>query len=92
MALVGEPAGGKYQAWQIAAMATLVDGLERQRRSQSAGGARSEAMQRLDHVFEAARRIAFDGEQPAETRVAALRLVGRRSGEREQYLEREFAL
>jgi putative membrane-bound dehydrogenase-like protein len=92
MALVGEAAGGNYQAWQIAAMATLVDGLERQRRSQSADGAQSEAMKRLEHVFEAARRIAFDGEQPAETRVAALRLVGRRSGEREQNSERMFAL
>ncbi len=92
MALVGEPADGKYQAWQIGAMATLVDGLERQRRSQSADGAKSEAMAKLAHVFEAARRIAFDSEQPAETRVAALRMVRRSAGEREEYLERMFAL
>jgi hypothetical protein len=64
LAAVGTPEKGKYAAWQFAALASLLDGLDQ--RGSSPAGLRDgnaelkEAVGRLDGLFAAARAAAAD--------------------------------
>jgi putative membrane-bound dehydrogenase-like protein len=81
LAAVGTADGGKYAAWQFAALASLLDDLEQRNSSlaalQQGGPELKEAVRRLDGLFAAARELAGDAKAPVSERAGAVRLLGR---------------
>jgi putative membrane-bound dehydrogenase-like protein len=78
---VAKPARGQFEPWQFAALASLLEGLDRRRSSidklAARGAATKDAVERLDGLFAAARTAASDSTLAPEARAAALRLLGR---------------
>ncbi|HEY1378654.1 MAG TPA: PVC-type heme-binding CxxCH protein [Gemmataceae bacterium] len=78
LAEVTRPADGRYAAWQFAALAGLLDGLDRR------GGS---ALPPAAELFAAARTIAADSAAPPPDRAAAVRLLGRGPDHRAEDLQ-----
>jgi putative membrane-bound dehydrogenase-like protein len=79
---VAQAEGNRYAAWQFAALAGFLDQMD-QKRSGVMNLAKDDetiyrkALPRLKPVFDAARKVAVDGEREEAERRAAIRLVGR---------------
>lgn len=84
--------GGTYQTWQLAALAALLDTLERRESSlealaQGKGPDRvARAVKQTAGLFAAARRLAAQEDAPLDQRATALRLVGRQASRRDDDL------
>ena len=78
---VAKPASDRIAPWQFAALGSLLDGLDRRRSSLDQLAKRDDATKRavdqLAGVFTAARSTATDASPAIETRLAAVRLLGR---------------
>jgi putative membrane-bound dehydrogenase-like protein len=78
---VGTPTKGRYEPWQFAALASLLDNLDRRKSSLVQLAKRSEetraAVERLAGLFAAARATAMDPNLPPDARLNAVRLLGR---------------
>jgi putative membrane-bound dehydrogenase-like protein len=77
---VGAPVGGKYAAWQYAALGSLLDALANRLSSLSSlakDEKTSAAVKDLSGLFAAARAVAADPKAPAAERAQATRLLGR---------------
>jgi putative membrane-bound dehydrogenase-like protein len=81
LAAVGTPEKGKYAAWQFAALASLLDGLDLRgsslARLRDGNAELKEAVGRLDGLFAAARAAAADPKVLPPERAQAVRLLGR---------------
>jgi putative heme-binding domain-containing protein len=80
---VGTPMESKYADWQFAALGSLLDSLESRNSSLTQlakeGDDVKTAVEKLAGLFTAARAAVKETKEPIETRVQALRLVGRGS-------------
>jgi putative membrane-bound dehydrogenase-like protein len=77
---------GPYPAWELSAVAALLDGLDQQKTALSALGERlgsrgPAAIEQLARMAAYARQAAVDSRAPLETRLAAVQVLGR-SGSR----------
>jgi putative membrane-bound dehydrogenase-like protein len=83
VASVAAPKGenGAYAPWQFAAVAGLLDALER--RDANDPELRT-ALSRLDPLYDAARTMIGQADAGEETRLAAVRLLGRTTSDRER--------
>ncbi len=81
LAAVGAAEKGKYAAWQFAALASLLDGLDQRgsslARLREGNAEMKAAVGRLDGLFAAARTVAADPKAPSADRAQAVRLLGR---------------
>ena len=88
---IDRPENGHYLPWQFAAMAGLLDALDRQKTSlaQFLDSARSELHEApVDGLFAAARTMAIDPQMPEPQRLDAIRLLGRGPDGQEADLDR----
>jgi putative membrane-bound dehydrogenase-like protein len=80
--------GQRYAAWQFAAVAGLLDGLDRRNASLtkllSGGGDAQPVAARLGDLFAAARRVTADSNTPSADRAAAVRLLSRGPDQRDE--------
>jgi putative membrane-bound dehydrogenase-like protein len=78
---VAQRAGGQFEPWQFAALASLLDNLDRRRSSLAQLAKRDDQMkeevEQLTGLFAAARFLALDPAQSTEARLPAIRLLGR---------------
>jgi len=73
---------GNYAAWELSAVAAMLDGLDRQKTTVSAlierlGDRGRATAAQLQHLAAFAREAAVDGRAPLETRLAAIQILGR---------------
>jgi putative membrane-bound dehydrogenase-like protein len=78
---VTEAKGGKYAAWQMAALAGVLDALERRGGSPDDLGDRKVRAQ-VARMLAKAREVAADEEAPEARRLAAVSVLGREPGKR----------
>ncbi len=77
---IGQPAAdGKYAAWQLTALAGLLDALDRRNTSWE----KYDPRQALAKIFEYARATVADENAPEDDRLRAARLLGRSAAQRE---------
>ncbi|MEX0678781.1 MAG: PVC-type heme-binding CxxCH protein [Pirellulales bacterium] len=70
---IGRPSDGKYAAWQLTALAGLLDALDRRDRSWE----KYDPQKALSKMFDFARATVADESAPEELRLRAVRLLGR---------------
>ncbi len=88
---VATPEKGQYAAWQVGALAALLDGLDQRgsslaRLAEDGDEATKAAVGRLAGLFDAARATAVDAKAPQAQRVQAVALLGRTAGRRKEDL------
>ncbi len=81
---ISSPRDGKYLAWQFAAMAGLLDGLERQKEARQVDLKSREPAD----LFAAARSLALDSKAAESERLQGVRLLGRGPTDQDEDLER----
>ncbi|RPI84565.1 MAG: hypothetical protein EHM42_07415, partial [Planctomycetaceae bacterium] len=82
LARVVESREGRYETWQFAAVGSLLDSLDRQKKSlesliRESDGALGGRLAHLNQLFAAGRKLASDPVAAVAQRQAALRVVGR---------------
>jgi putative heme-binding domain-containing protein len=81
LAAVGAAEKGRHEAWQFAALASLLDGLDQRgsslARLRDGTAEMKAAVEKLGGLFAAARSAAADPKAPPADRVQAVRLLGR---------------
>jgi putative heme-binding domain-containing protein len=93
LASVTRAEAGRYQPWQLAALATLLDSLDRRDRTLEdlakgdGAAALGPAVKQTSGLLAAAREIAAKSDLPVEQRAAALRLLARDAASRGQDLK-----
>ncbi|HEV3138556.1 MAG TPA: hypothetical protein VGZ26_11645, partial [Pirellulales bacterium] len=78
LAKIGKAESGRYAAWQLTALAGLLDALDRRNLSWE----RYDPSQELTKMFEFARGIVANDAAPEEDRLRAVRLLGRSESQR----------
>jgi putative heme-binding domain-containing protein len=79
---------GTYAPWQFAAMAGLLDALERQKLSLDKLFQSSPTHSNLESLFTAARSVSLNSRSPEPDRLVAIRLLARGPTERDQDIAR----
>jgi putative heme-binding domain-containing protein len=85
---IGKANDGKYAAWQVTALAGLLDALDRR----STSWEKFDQAKDLTHMFAFARQTVSDADAPDDQRLRAVRLLGRDAGQREQDIASLVAL
>ncbi|HET6574553.1 MAG TPA: PVC-type heme-binding CxxCH protein [Fimbriiglobus sp.] len=84
---LARPEGGTFAAWQLDALAALLDALDRRKTTlaelgKSGGGELRTVLDRLAPAFDQARKTATDLKADPAARLTAVRLLGRGAGDR----------